>query len=63
MENIEAFDKLIEEGHLVEMKRIYRCPNCDAMVLEKVYFNTMHMCSCGAYTHVKNLKLEFARKW
>lgn len=48
---------------MIEMKRVYRCPNCDVVVLEKVYFNTNHFCSCGVITHVKNLKLEFVRKW
>lgn len=44
---------------LTEMKRIYRCPHCDAMVLEKVCYNTNHFCSCGVTTHANNLKLEF----
>jgi len=43
-----------------ESKKIYRCPNCNAQVLEKVSFNTIHYCSCGALTHAKNFKLEFA---
>jgi len=59
----EKIEQLIGEGSLVEAKRTYRCPDCDAIVLEKVYFNTMHACGCGAYTHVKNLKLEFEREW
>ena len=42
-----------------ESKRIYRCPNCDAQVLDKVSFNSLHYCSCGAFNHAKNLKLEF----
>jgi len=48
---------------MIEMKRVYRCPNCDCVVLEKVCFNTMYKCSCGAYTHAKNLKLEFEAKY
>jgi len=42
-----------------ESKRVYRCPNCDAQILEKVSFNTLHYCSCGAFTHAKNFKIEF----
>jgi len=45
-----------------ELKRIYRCPECDVMVLEKLYFNSIHNCSCGIHTHIKNLKLEFEVK-
>lgn len=57
-------EKCLDTKNMVELKRIYRCPKCDAMVLlDKVYFNTTYRCGCGAYTHVKNFKLEFARKW
>lgn len=45
--------------NLTESKRIYRCPNCDVIVLEKQYFNSTHNCSCGVHTHTNNLKLEF----
>lgn len=48
---------------MIEMKRIYRCPNCDVMVLEKLYFNSTHRCSCEVNTHIKNLKLEFVVKY
>ena len=44
---------------LQELKRVYRCPNCDAIALEKLYFNSTHNCSCGSRTHINNLKLEF----
>ena len=37
------------------LKRIYRCPNCDVVVLKKLYFNSTHNCSCGTITHIKNL--------
>ena len=46
------------ESELTELKRIYRCPNCDAMVLEKVTYNYNHFCSCGITTHANNLKIE-----
>ncbi|HUW89131.1 MAG TPA: hypothetical protein VMV43_01280 [Candidatus Nanopelagicaceae bacterium] len=45
-----------------ELKRIYRCPNCDVMVLEKVTYNYNHFCSCGVITHAKNLKIEYEVK-
>ena len=46
----------------VELKRVYRCPNCDVIVLKKLYYNSVHDCSCGIRTHIKNLKLNFERK-
>ena len=58
MENIEDLDT----RDMIELKRVYRCPNCDAMVLEKVYYNTMHICGCGARTHANNLLLQLKRK-
>ena len=45
--------------NLSELKRIYRCPNCDVMILEKVTYNYNHFCSCGVITHTKNLKIEY----
>ncbi|QYW08100.1 Zn finger protein [Lokiarchaeota virus WyrdV1] len=47
---------------MIELKRIYKCPNCDAIVLEKVYFNTIHRCSCGVDTHANNLLLQLQKK-
>ena len=52
-------DCYYNETEAREVKRIYRCPNCDAVVLKKLYFNSMHSCSCGSRTHINNLKLEF----
>jgi ssDNA-binding Zn-finger/Zn-ribbon topoisomerase 1 len=49
----------IKSPNKIELKRIYRCPNCDAMVLEKVTYNYNHFCSCGVITHSKNLKIEY----
>jgi len=49
----------IESPNLTELKRVHRCPNCDAMVLEKVTYNYNHFCSCGVITHSKNLKIEY----
>lgn len=52
-------DCYYNETEVREVKRIYRCPNCDAIVVKKLYFNSTHTCSCGVRTHIKNLKLEF----
>ena len=46
----------------MEIKRIYRCPNCDAQILLYPDFRAMHCCSCGAFTHIKNWKIEF-KSW
>ncbi len=45
--------------NLTESKRIYRCPNCDAMILESPDYSAIHYCSCRAITHIKNWKIEF----
>ena len=45
-----------------ELKRIYRCPHCDVIVLEKVYYNTNYICSCGVTTHTKKLIIEYEVK-
>ena len=42
-----------------ELKRVYRCPNCDAMILENPDYRAIHYCSCRAITHIKNWKIEF----
>ena len=46
-----------------ELKRIYRCPNCDVVILNKTEYNSLHRCSCGAFTHIKNWKIEFEAKY
>ena len=48
-----------KESDLTELKRVYRCPNCDAMILENPDYRAIHYCSCRAITHIKNWKIEF----
>lgn len=62
----QKLDKVLESfdpKNNVELKRIYRCPECDAIILKKVEFNTLHRCSCGAFTHNKNFVIEFVAKY
>jgi len=47
---------------MADLKRVYRCPECDVIILKKLYFNSIHNCSCGTNTHIKNLRLEFEER-
>ena len=61
-QKLDAFLETFDIKNNLELKRIYRCPHCDAIVLEKVAYNYNHFCSCGVITHANNLKLEFEGK-
>ena len=42
-----------------ELKRTYRCPKCDAVILGKVYYNTIHTCFDGIMVHNKHFNIEY----
>ena len=58
-QKLDIFLETFNPKNTTELKRIYRCPECDCMILEKVNFNFNHFCSCGVITHAKNLKIEY----
>lgn len=52
-------DCYYNETKVREVKRIYRCPNCDAQILLKPDATAIYYCSCKAITHIKNWKIDF----
>jgi hypothetical protein len=53
------FDCYYNETEVRLVKRVYRCPNCDAIILTPNTYGAIHYCSCKAITHIKNWKIEF----
>ena len=47
---------------VVELKRIYRCPDCDIIILDFFFVNNYQVGKCphcNTLKATKNLKLEF----
>ena len=61
-ERLAEFLKTFNSKTARELRRIYRCPHCDCIVLDEVTTSFNLFCSCGEITHVSNLKIEWEGK-
>ena len=61
-ERLSDFLKVFNSKIAKELKRIYRCPHCDCIVLDEVMAGFNLFCSCGEITHVSSLKIEWEGK-
>ena len=58
-QKLDVFLETFDPKKNLQLERIYRCPNCDAIILLKPDFRAIHNCSCGAISHIKNWKIEY----